>query len=102
MPTDTPFEQRLRTLYAVPVPTELDRRIETAMATVPIRRSGRGRQRMLAALAVAAIFAITAAGPAIEWFEGWNAPFDRLWETPTPLNHDSHVQLHRPHPRAVR
>jgi len=56
------------------------------MATVPFRRSGRGRPRMLAALAVAAIFAITAAGPAIEWFEGWNKPFDRLWEISTPVD----------------
>ncbi len=83
MPTDTPFEQRLRNLYAVSVPTELDRRMEAAIATVPIRRPGRARPRVLAALAVAAIFAITAAGPAIEWFEGWNAPFDRLWEIST-------------------
>jgi hypothetical protein len=56
------------------------------MSTVPIRRSGRIRPRMLAALAVAAIFVITAAGPAIQWFEGWNAPFDRLWEMSTPLD----------------
>ena len=87
MPTDTPFEQRIRSLYAASVPTELDRRIETSMATVPIRRPGGGRPRMLAALAVAAIFAITAAGPAIEWFEGWNRPFDRLWEISTPVDH---------------
>lgn len=86
MPTDSPFEERIRSLYAVSVPTELDRRIETAMRTVPMRRSGRIRPRMLAALAVAAIFAITAAGPAIEWFEGWNAPFDRLWEISTPVD----------------
>jgi hypothetical protein len=84
--TDTPFEQRLRTLYAVSVPTELDRRIDSAMTTVPIRRSGRLRQRRLAALAVAVIFVITAAGPAIEWFEGWHAPFDRLWEISTPVD----------------
>jgi hypothetical protein len=83
VPTDTPFERRIRTLYAVSVPTELDRRVETAMTTVLIRRSGRIRPRVLAALAVAAIFAITAAGPAIEWFEGWNAPFDHLWEIST-------------------
>jgi hypothetical protein len=86
VPTDTPFEQRIRTLYAASVPTELDRRIDTAMATVHVRRAGRIRSRMLAALAVAAIFAITAAGPAIEWFEGWNAPFDRLWEISTPVD----------------
>lgn len=86
MPTDTPFEQRLRTLYSVSVPTELDRRIESAMTTVPIRRSGRIRPRSLVALAVAAIFAITAAGPAIQWFEGWHAPFDRLWEISTPVD----------------
>ena len=86
MTTDTPFEQRLRTLYAVSVPTVLDRLIGTAMTTVPIRRSGRTRTRMLAALAVAALFAITAAGPAFEWFESWHAPFDRLWEISTPVD----------------
>ena len=78
--TDTPFEQRLRSLYAVSVPTELDRRIDRAMTTVPIRRVGRIRPRILAVFAAAAIFAITAAGPAIQWFEGWHRPFDRLWE----------------------
>jgi hypothetical protein len=72
VPTDTPSEQLIRSLYAVLVPTELDQRIETAIATDPIRRSGRIRPRILAALAVAG-FAITAAGPAIEWFEGWYA-----------------------------
>ena len=86
MPTDTPFEQRLRTLYAVPVPTELDRRIDRATAAVPTNRPGRIRPRRLAALAVAAIFAITAARPAIEWFEGWHSPFDRLWEISTPVD----------------
>jgi hypothetical protein len=93
--TDTPFEQRLRNLYAVSVPTELDRRIETAMTTVPMRRSGRGRPRMLAALVVAAIFAITAAGPAIEWFEGWRGPFDRLWEISTPVDQTVTVDGYR-------
>jgi hypothetical protein len=83
VPTDTPFEQRIRSLYAVSVPTELDRRIDTAMTTVPIRRSGRIRPRTLAALAFAAILVTTAAGPAIQWFEGWNRPFDRLWEIST-------------------
>jgi Domain of unknown function (DUF4179) len=84
--TDMPLEQRLRTMYAVSVPTELDRRIERAITTVPIRPSGRLGRRRLAALAVAAIFAITAAGPAVEWFEGWNAPFDHLWEISTPVD----------------
>jgi hypothetical protein len=86
VPTETPFEQRIRRLYAVSVPTELDRRIDTAMSTVPIRRSGRLRPRRLAALAVAAMFTIAAAGPAFEWFEGWHAPFDRLWEISTPVD----------------
>lgn len=86
MSTDTPFEQRLRTLYAVPVPADLDRRIEAAIATVPSRRPGRVRPRVLAALAFAAILITTAAGPAIEWFEGWSAPFDRLWEISTPMD----------------
>ncbi len=85
MTTDTPLEQRLHTLYAVPVPTELDRRISAVMTTVPIRRSGRTRPRVLVALAVAAIFATAAAGPAFEWFESWRAPFDRLWEISTPV-----------------
>jgi hypothetical protein len=84
--TDTPLEQRLRALYAVSVPTELDRRIAAAMTTVPIRRPGRIRPRILAALAVAAIFAITAAAPAVEWFESWHGPFDRLWEISTPVD----------------
>jgi len=84
--TDTSFEQRIRALYAVSVPTELDRRIATAMTTLPMRRSGRSRPRVFAALAVAAIFAITAAGPAFEWFEGWHGPFDRLWEISTPVD----------------
>ena len=83
MPTETPLDQRLRTLYAVSVPTELDRRIATAMTTVPIRRSGRTRPRILAALALAAILSTLAAGPAIQWFEGWHGPFDRLWEIST-------------------
>lgn len=86
MTTETPLEQRLHALYAVPIPAELDRRIDTAMTTVPTRRSGRLRPRMLAALAVAAILATTAAGPAFEWFEGWYQPFDRLWELSTPVD----------------
>ncbi len=86
MPTDTPFEQRLRTLYAVQVPTELDQRIEAAMTAVPIRRPGRIRQRRLVALVAAAIIVISAAGPAVQWFEGWYAPFDRLWEISTPVD----------------
>ena len=83
MPTDAAFEQRIRNLFAVPIPPELDRRIETAMTTVPTRRSGRIRPRMIAAVAFAAIFVTTAAGPAFEWFEGWDRPFDRLWEIST-------------------
>ena len=84
--TDTPFEQRLRSLYAVSVPTELDRRIDGAMTTVPIRRSGRIRPRILAVLAAAAMLATTAAAPAFEWFAGWHGPFDRLWEIATPVD----------------
>jgi hypothetical protein len=86
VPTDMPFEQRLHTLYAVPVPTEVDRRILTAITAAPTRRSVRSRPRLFAALAVAAIFATAAAGPAFEWFEGWNAPFDHLWEISTPVD----------------
>lgn len=86
MSTETPMEQRLRTLYAVAVPTELDRRIVAGMRSAPLRRPGRSRPRVLVALAVAAIVAITAAGPAVQWFENWNAPFDRLWELSTPVD----------------
>lgn len=86
MSTDTPFEQRIRTLYAVSVPTELDRRIEAAMMTVPIGRSRRIRPRLLAGVALAAIFVTAAAGPALKWFEGWHRPFDRLWEIGTPVD----------------
>lgn len=86
MPTDTPFEQRLQTLYAVAVPTGLDRRILASLTTAPVRRLPRRRPRLFAALALAAIFATTAAGPAIEWFEGWHRPFDRLWEVSTPVD----------------
>jgi hypothetical protein len=84
--TDTPLEQRLRSLYAVPVPSELDRRIAMEMTTSRIRRSGPTRPRMLAALAVAAILATVAAVPAVLWFEGWNRPFDHLWEISTPVD----------------
>jgi hypothetical protein len=80
------LEQRLRTLYAVSVPTELDRRVVTAMTTGRIRRSGRTRPRMLAALAVAAILATVAAVPAVVWFEGWHGPFDHLWEISTAVD----------------
>lgn len=102
MPTDMPLEQRLHTLYAAPVPTELDRRISAAMTTVPLRRSGRIRRRMFVALAVAAIIATTTAGPAVEWFEGWYGPFDRLWEISTPVDQtvtaDGYrVTVHRAH-----
>jgi len=84
--TDTPFEQRLRTLYAVSVPTVLDRLIGTAMTTVPVHRSRRTRPRVLAALAVAAILAAAAAGPALEWFGGREDPFEGLWEVSSPVD----------------
>jgi hypothetical protein len=83
--TDTALEQRIRTLYAVPVPIELDRRIQAAMAIVPVRPSRRVRPRVLAALAVAAILAVAAAGPTFKWF-GWYGPFDRLWAMATPVD----------------
>ena len=86
MPTDTPIERRIHSLYAVSVPSELDRRIEMAIATVSIRRSGRRRPRMIAAFAAAVIFATAAAGPAFEWFQGWHGPFDRLWDISTPVD----------------
>ena len=86
MQTDTPFERRLLDLYAVPVPTELDRRIAEMVTAAPVRRSARIRPRMLAALAIAAIVVTAAAGPAIEWFQNWNKPFDRLWELAFPVD----------------
>jgi len=86
VPTDIPLEQRLHTLYAVSVPTELDQRIVTVMATAPIRRSVRTRPRVLAAFAVAVIIATAAAAPAFKWFEGWHGPFDRLWEISTAVD----------------
>ncbi len=86
MSTDTPLEQRLQVLYAVSVPTELDRRIATAMTTVPFRRSGRTRSRTFVALAVAAILAAAAAGPALEWFGGKDDPFEGLWEAAIPVD----------------
>jgi hypothetical protein len=84
--TDTPLEQRLQALYAVSVPTELDRRIAAAMTTVPTRRPGRIRPRTLAALAVGAILAAAAAGPAFEWIGAWGDPFDRVWEASSPVD----------------
>lgn len=100
MTTDSTLEQRLRALYTVPVPTELDRRIAAAMATVPIRRPGRVRPRILVALAVAAIVAAAAAGPAFEWIGAWGEPFDRVWEASSPVDQtvtsDSYrVTVHR-------
>lgn len=86
MSTDTSLEQRLQALYAVSVPAELDRRIAAAMATVPIRRPSRIRPRTLAALAVAAILAAAAAGPAFEWIGAWGDPFDRVWEASSPVD----------------
>ena len=86
MPTDMPFEQRLLHHYAVPVPAELDRRIAAMVATPRPRRSYQLRPRMLAALAVAAIAVTAAAGPALEWFQNWTSPFDRLWELATPVD----------------
>ncbi len=86
MSTDTPFEQRLRDLYAVPVPAGLERRIATAMTTVPVQGSGRTRSRLFVALAVAAILAVAAAGPALEWFGGTDDPFERLWEVAVPVD----------------
>jgi Domain of unknown function (DUF4179) len=84
--TDTPIEQRLHTLYAVPAPIDLDRRIFTAMTTVPVHRSRRTRPRVLVALAVAAILAAAAAGPALEWFGGRDDPFAGLWEVSSPVD----------------
>jgi hypothetical protein len=84
--TELPLERRLQDLYAVPVPTALDRRVEAAIATVPIRRSNSVRRRTVAVLAVAAVIATSAAGPALEWFQGWDRRYDRLWELSTSID----------------
>ncbi|MEW5990766.1 MAG: hypothetical protein AB1736_05385 [Chloroflexota bacterium] len=57
-----------------------------ALTSGRIRRSGRTRPRILLALAVAAILATVAAVPAVVWFEGWNRPFDHLWEISMPVD----------------
>jgi hypothetical protein len=97
--TDRLIEQRIRTLYAVSVPAELDRRIDAAITAVPVRHSRRRRLSVLAALAAAAILATTAVGPTYEWL-GWYGPFDRLWQIATPVNQSVtvdgyEVTLHR-------
>lgn len=86
MTTDASLEQRLGSLYAVSVPTDLDRQILRAMTADGSRRSGRTRRRSLAALAIAALLAAVAAVPAVMWFEGWHAPFDHLWQISTPVD----------------
>jgi hypothetical protein len=84
--TDTRFEEPLRALYAVSVPAELDRRIVNAMATVSVHSSRRSGPRVLVALAVVAIVAAAAAGPALNWFGSADDPFERLWEIATPVD----------------
>jgi hypothetical protein len=83
--TDSALEQRIRTLYAVSVPTELDRRISTAVTMTPSTRLGFRRPLAMAALAMAAVL-IAAAGPAIGLFESWSRPFDQLWSVATPVD----------------
>lgn len=86
MTTDAAVEQQLHALYAVSVPTDLDRRIVATIAADRSRPLASARRRSLAALAMAALLATVAAVPAVVWFEGWRAPFDHLWEISTPVD----------------
>lgn len=86
MSTDTSLERQLHALYAVPVPADLDRRIATALTHIPVRRSGRSHRRAVVALAVAAILALAAAGPAFDWFGTGDDPYARLWKLSAPVD----------------
>lgn len=106
MTTDLPMEQRLHDLYAVTVPSALDRRIETAIATVPARPSSHGRRRRIAVLAVAAVIATVAAAPVANWFADWDPYHDRLWEISTPVEQTAtedgyRVTVHRAYADAL-
>ena len=85
MTTDETLEQRIHTLYAVPVPTEIDRRVSAAVAALPSTRFRVRHPRALVALAFAAVL-VAAAGPAISIFESWSRPFDELWSAATPVD----------------
>lgn len=85
MTTDTPIEQRLHTLYAVTVPVALDRRVASAIATVPPLRPTLIGRRGIAVLALAAVIATVGAGPVADWFDGWDPYHDRLWDLSTPV-----------------
>lgn len=86
MSTESALEQRLDDLYAVGVPATLDRRVDAALKATPRRRQNPLRGRTIASLVVAAVLVVTAAGPAIEWFDGWGKPFDRVWELAAPVD----------------
>lgn len=100
MSTDLPLEQRLHAIYAVTVPLALDRRVATAIAAVPHRRSSPFGRRKVVVLAIAAVIATVAASPAASWFAGWDTRYDRLWELSTPVEQtltvdDYRVTVHR-------
>ncbi len=85
MSTDVPLEQRLHAIYAVTIPVALDRRVATAIAAVPQRRSSLFGRRRIAVLAVAAVLATVAAAPVANWFADWDPYHDRLWELSVPV-----------------
>ena len=106
MTTDLPMEQRLHDLYAVTVPSALDRRITMAIATVPARPSCHGRRRRIAVLAVAAVIATAAAAPVANWFADWDPYHDRLWALSTPVEQTAtedgyRVTVHRAYADAL-
>ena len=106
MSTDLAFERRLHDLYAVAVPTALDRRIATLVASVPARRPSRARARRIAVFAIAAVLATVAAGPVASWFAGWDPYYDRMWELGTPVDQtatvdDYQVTVHRTYADAL-
>lgn len=95
MSTDLPLEQQLDAIYAVTIPVVLDRRVATAIATVPQRRPSRIRRRNVVVLAIAAVIATVAAGPVASWFAGWDSRYDRLWELATPVEQTMTVDDYR-------
>ncbi|MEX2184496.1 MAG: hypothetical protein WEC14_08610, partial [Chloroflexota bacterium] len=86
MTNDKTLEQRIHTLYAVTVPSELDRRVSVILMSAPSSRHVVRRPRALAALVIAAVLVAAAAGPALTMFENWSRPFDNLWAAATPVD----------------